>query len=257
MQHRKLARLIGCVFLLGHTLISAAQDSNDPKSAFGSPLSCTGASETRFLSPRNLSPVTNDGRAAVAWVRAAAGRIGYGSPPPTSGQALAAAAMVAQHVRAGNLVAAQMANEEAKKLGLYPGAWFESVEAVLIAMTQPVLHASYPTSVRAEGESRPAGSGQGTHGVDLEQSSGALSEIIARAAVAKRALAKEYSKPAVRYYLLAHAFRDQAGLDVARAQVCALKLPEERIRSLDVSAKYMAMPFKAEVSAAAAAGASK
>jgi len=119
------------------------------------------------------------------------------------------------------------------------------------------MHASYPTAVRAHGEERSSASGDHTHGVDLESASSALNEIIGRSAVARRALGPDYSKPPVRYYMLAHAFRDPIALQVASRQVCDLKLPQPTVEKMNVSAKFMAMPFRSEAAAQQPAGASE
>jgi len=178
------------------------------------------------------------------WTTDAMKRIGFPAALPSSGAQLKAALTASALLRGGHVVAAKMANDEAaaKVSGFGATAFHSSFETLLTALTQPVDHASYKSSVRAEGEVRVGPPHGQTHGVDLEESSHALNTIIARAAVAQSALGDAYAKPAIRYYILANGFQDEAAMGPARAQVCSLHLDAATINKLDVSARYMAMP---------------
>jgi hypothetical protein len=174
---------------------------------------------------------------------------GVGSTIPKDHRAYAAALTVAGLLRAGDVVAAKMGAEEADAtIPSYKASKFSSTfRFTMTALTQPVMHPSYPSSVRADGEAVPGENGikQGahTHGIDLETASASLYEIIRRAELAKRAVGPEYNtKPAIRYYLLANGFKDFVALQAASALVCALKPDATLMNKIDVSARLMAMP---------------
>lgn len=183
--------------------------------------------------------------AALSWAEVELRRVGYEAARPKD----AGAGYIAALARSGNLVAAKMANDDlvhsSKTYGTSP--WASSIEAFLTIQTQPVNHASYPTAVKAEGEApEPAGAHHHGYGVDLEDTSAALREIIGRAALAKRALGPTFGKVAVRYYQLAQGFRDEIALEASAARVCQLKLPAGEQHKVDISARMMAMPTRAE-----------
>lgn len=193
--------------------------------------------------PATISAAVATGtNADSAWAVDAARRIGYPVTLPTAAQARASALRTSALLRSGHIVAAKMANDEGLKIAGY-ASFGSGMESLMTVLTQPVAHASYPTSVRAEGEARDESQPHDhTFGVDMEASSASLRKVIVRAQVAKRAMGEDYAKPSVRYYLLAHGFRDEVALPVATAQICALRLSKDAIAKLDTSARFMAMP---------------
>lgn len=216
-----------------------------PVSPFGAPLACPASGPTSVLAVAQKTPGFAASESDLAWALKSMDRIGYSAKPPASGAARDAAMLSAALLRRGNLVAAKMANDEAQKdvAGYKSSQFASSFESLLTVLTQPVQHASYPESVRAEGEKWPADADHSrTHGVDLEQSSASLAEVITRAAAAQKALGDYYRKPAVRYYILANGFRDDIALTAAAAAVCAEKLNAATQSKLNISARFMAMP---------------
>ncbi|MEJ6002682.1 hypothetical protein [Paucibacter soli] len=228
--------------------VAFAAERAPPGRQFGGALQCAGANQTSTLlaakSSSGFAPKVED----LTWALDSMNRVGYPASAPKAGPALEAATVASSLLRGGNLVAAKMARDEAgTKISDFDASQFaKSLEALLTILTQPVPHASYPTSVRAEGEHRVASSTH-SHGADLEDMSASLAEIVGRAATSQKAMGDAYSKPAVRFYLLAHGFRDAIALESATAQVCAVKLNESTRRRLDVSARFMAMPSRTEV----------
>jgi hypothetical protein len=211
--------------------------------AFGRPLACGSA-------PSSATLLTTEARgfatsaADAAWVADWMKQVGYPAVVPPSGDLREAALSAAGLLQRGHVVAAKMAQDEA--IATVPGyrasPFSRSFEALLTIVTQPVQHASYPESVRAEGETRGGEHGTHTHGVDLEQSAASLGQIIARAEVAKRAMGEHYRNPSIRSYLLAHAFGDDVALKAATAAVCTMKLGDGVKTKLDTAARFMAMP---------------
>lgn len=203
---------------------------------FGKPLQCApGKQVTLKIAPAGT-------QADADWAVEAARRVGYPAALPKSAEARASALRTSALLRSGHIVAAKMANDQASSMAGYSD-FGQGIESLMTVLTQPVSHASYPTSVRADGESREKSDhGDHTFGVDMEASSASLRKVIVRAQVAKRAMGDDYAKPAVRYYLLAQGFRDDIALAVASSQVCALRLPEAVVSKLDTSARFMAMP---------------
>lgn len=216
---------------------------------FGAALSCSaGLGDASVLSATKADSGFKVEADTGTWVTQQLSRIGYPAPLPASGVAKDAALRAATLLRRGNIVAAKMANDEAaSRLPAYrTSAFTASFESLLTVLTQPVAHASYPSFVRAAGETTsPAERAFGTHGFDLEKSSAALAEVVHRAQVSKRAMGADYQTPSVRYYLLAHGFRDPVALRSAAAAVCALGLDKATRERLDVSARFMAMPSAA------------
>lgn len=218
----------------------------EPK--FGLPLDCTINRRESTAAIAQARFTASEAAAALGWAEVELRRVGYASPRPSD----ASAGYIAALARSGRLVAAKIANDDlvSASKGYAHSAWAIGIEAFLTIQTQPVNHASYPTSVRAEGE-QPEQVGAHQHGysVDLEETSAALREIIGRAALSKRALGSVYSRPAVRYYLLAQGFRDEVALEASAARVCRLKLPAADVNKLDISARMMAMPTRSEAGA--------
>lgn len=227
------------------SLLLAFEGAAAAASPFGTPLSCAPGmveSVARVADKTTGFAVSEDDG---TWVVASMQRIGYPAPLPETGPARVAALRAATLLRKGNVVAAKMANDEA--IANVPGykakPFAASLEALLTVVTQPVMHASYPTSVRADGEVWPANVDHShTHGVDMERASASLVEIINRAEVSRRAVGAAYDKPAVRFYLLANGFGDDIALRAAGAAVCAAKLDKATLKKLDVSSRFMAMP---------------
>lgn len=215
--------------------IAAGAGASAP--TFGKPLQCA-AKDAMPASILAAAPAgtTED----LDWALQAMQRIGYPVKAPNSALDRDHARQAAGLLRTGHLVAAKMAHEESTRSKGYTdfGAGFA---ALLTIVTQPVTHASYPSEIRADGESR-AGKGAHTHGVDLESSSLSLSEVILRAEASKKALGTSYTKPAVRYYVLAQGFRDDLALAAASRGVCDLKLEPAVIAKLDITARFMAAP---------------
>lgn len=224
---------------------AASAEAAEPRSPFGAPLVCPTSAPASVLAVSQKTPGFKAGEADLGWALESMARIGYSAKPPAAGAARDAAIRASALLRRGNLVAAKMANDEAQKevAGYGVGQFASSFESLLTVLTQPVRHASYPESVRAEGEKWPADADhRHTHGVDIEQSSASLMEVISRAATAQKALGDAYRKPAVRYYILASGFRDDIALQAAAAYVCAEKLDAATKSKLNISARFMAMP---------------
>ena len=234
--------LLSCLLLAALSPASAAE----PQVNFGAPLRCVEGA------PRAVHVVANQtpGFAATAddgiWAARSMWRIGYASKPPASGAARDAAMTASALLRRGNVVAAKMAHDQAvSDVPEYTtGSFSDSFESLLTVLTQPVMHASYPTAVLAEGEVRNAddASHGHTHGVDIEQSSAGLAEIISRASTVQRGLGDLYNRLPVRYYILASGFRDGIALEAAAAGVCAEKLNAAALNRLNIAARFMAMP---------------
>ncbi len=236
------AALLAASLLLTATVSAVAAEHDSP---FGAPLACPASGPASVLAVAQTTPGFASSGADLTWALESMGRIGYSAKPPEGGAARDAAMRSAALLRRGNLVAAKMANDEAQKdvAGYRAGQFASSFEALLTVLTQPVRHASYPEAVRAKGEKWPAAADHShTHGVDMEQASASLMEVISRAATAQKALGDAYRKPAVRYYILANGFRDGIALKAATASVCAQKLDAATQSKLNVSARFMAMP---------------
>ncbi|MFK4705793.1 hypothetical protein ABIC83_002632 [Roseateles asaccharophilus] len=238
--------------LLFASLLSPAAFAAGPSSAsaptFGQPLSCTADMRPSIFAV-SKSEAVNAEPADLAWGLAAMKRIGFEASAPKGDQAVAYATVASSLARKGFIVAAKMARDEAARstAAFRDSKFSASFEALVTVLTQPVAHASYPTSVRAEGESRGTSNpGVHSHGADLEDMSASLNEIIGRAEKSKQAMGKTYEKPAVRFYLLAQGFRDPIALKAAEAQVCHEKLDAETVRKLNISARFMAMPTRLE-----------
>lgn len=214
-----------------------------PKVGFGAPLQCVDVGTGSMLSVAKADPTFHADPSNESWVAKEMARVGFGASMPKQAEARQAAVTAASLLRGGNLVASMMANDEASRtLPAYKAAPFSAnFESLLTILTQPVLHASYPSSVLAEGEVG-AGRSAHSHGVDLERSSASLLEVIRRAQMSKKAMGKDYETVAVRYYLLASGFHDALALKAATGAVCALHLTDEVRTKLDVSARFMAMP---------------
>lgn len=224
-------------------LFAAAPSASSPdSSSFGGALQC-GVSATSSVLKAKVGRKADD----ADWVQQTLAHIGYPAALPAQAGARDAALQGAALLRTGHIVAAKMLNDEAARslTSFGKSAFSTNFEVLLTVLTQPVDHASYPSEVRAEGEQRktptPA-QAQHSHGVDLEESSAALHEIIRRVSVSQHAMGSTYDRPAVRYYLLANGFHDEVALSAAGAGVCALKLDEANMNKLNVSARFMAMP---------------
>lgn len=217
------------------------------EAAFGAPLKCVpDASSSVHKVARKLNGFAPSD-ADTKWALATMAQMGYPSKPLPTGLAREAGMRTAALLRRGNLVAAKMANDEAS--GSVPGygnsQFAVNFELLLTIATQPVLHATYPGSVRAKGEAWPADARhEHTHGVDVEQTSASLAEIINRASVARKGLGELYNLPVVRYYLLASGFRDDVALKASGAGVCELELSAGALEKLNVAARFMAMPSR-------------
>jgi hypothetical protein len=213
--------------------------------AFGQALSCAKASPVSFLGAKGTGgePAASN----TQWAVTAMSRIGFPAAAPTDREAASAAAIVAGLLRRGSIVGAKMANDEARRtIPAFASSKFTvNFENLLTVLTQPVGHATYPEAVRAEGEQRTAGVHGHTHGVDLEDSSAALNEIIQRSAITARALGSLYKRPAVLDYMLAQGFRDELALPVAASNLCRDSLSPDEMKTVDISARFMAMPAKA------------
>lgn len=236
---RTMRGLILSAAMVAASTVALAQDA--PK--FGRPLECdkTGASDV-VLGAAGAAGTAAD----LDWALRTMASIGYPGMAPAGVADRDRARRVAALLRSGKLVAAKMGNDEARAASSSFGKQFgASFDALLTVLTQPVVHASYPTSVTAEGEQRGS-KGQHTHGVDLEAASSSLSEVIARAQTSKKLLGRIYDKPAVRFYLLANGFRDDVALAAAGRGVCQLGLDRATVDRLNVSARYMAMPGRSE-----------
>lgn len=256
------ASLVAFAALASTSVLSVAQVPGKegeldlrPKVGFGAPIKCVaGASGSVFAAAEAMHVVVDP--ASESWVGNEMKRVGFGAELPKESAAHSAAMRVSTLLKRGNIVAAMMANEEASRTHpAYKSSQFApNFESLLTILTQPVLHASYPSSVRAEGE-ESARPGPHSHGVDMERTSASLLEVIRRAQMSKSALGKSYETPAVRYYVLGTGFRDAIALRAATGAVCALGLSESVLAKLDVSARFMAMP--AAVSAAPVASGAK
>lgn len=218
-----------------------------PSTPFGRPLVCTSQGPTSVLvvavNDFHLKPGISDAR----WALMAMSRVGYSAKIPPAGLAKDAALGAAALLKNGSIVSAKIAKDQADAAihNFKSSSFSTGFEALLTVMTQPVSHASYPDSVRAAGEaSEAASSSRDTHGVDLEDASGSLLEVISRAGTSQKAMGPAYEKPAVRYYLLANGFRDEIALQAARNMICAEHLDDATLKRLDVSARFMAMPAR-------------
>jgi hypothetical protein len=238
---RTLNHLAACLLLA----VSTPSMANEHRAAFGAPLSCADRTPSSVLALTQELPGFSASIGDLAWALVAMDRIGFKATPPAGAAGADAAMRASTLLRRGNLVAAKMANDEA--LSSVPGYKSEqfssSFESLLTVLTQPVRHASYPQNVRAEGEEWPSDVHHGhSHGVDMEQSSAALIEVISRVAVAQRALGETYRRPAVRYYILANGFRDDVALRAATAAVCKEKLEASAKSKLNIAARFVSMP---------------
>jgi hypothetical protein len=226
-------------------LAASSAHAQSSTTSFGTPLTCPVALSKTAAPTLALinSPSFVVKPTAETWVGVAMKRAGFPAPLPTQGAARDIALRASTLLMNGNIVAAKMANDEAiATIPTYKRAAFSSsFESFLTASTQPVMHASYPSLVHAEGEV-DAPRGTNTFGVDLERTSASLLEVIRRAGVSKHAMGPAYDQPAVRFYLLAHGFRDEVALQSATTSVCALGLSDAVRTKLDVSARFMAMP---------------
>jgi hypothetical protein len=230
---------------LAATAALAADPADGPKSGFGAALVCKSGASASVHAVASKTPGFKASEADGAWAVESMTTVGYPAALPSSEPARSAALRAATLLHRGNIIAAKMANDEASKtVAGYKGEKFAaSFESLLTVLTQPVRHASYPSTVRAAGEQWPADADHShTHGVDMEMASASLLEIIQRAGMSMAALGKAYEKPAVRFYILANGFRDPIALEASRAGVCGERLDAETIKKLDVSARFMAMP---------------
>lgn len=168
-----------------------------------------------------------------------------------------AVAKISRILQGGSFVGAKMALDEAAAdvAGFKSTAFANDFEWFLRAMSQPVPHASYPTSVRAEGETwvKPAGDEADpdhTHGFDLEQASSSLYEINKRLLVSQRALNEHFKHRQVLDYLLGYGFADPLAVRIASSRLCnsraQLKLTSDDLKRIDVAARFMAMPGGSE-----------
>lgn len=233
-----------CFAASAATLAQPSPPQLVPAPAFGQPLSCGKGPALTFLGSRGLAGTPTS--ADATWAIAEMTRIGYPAALPADADAARAAAAVSGLLRRGSLVGAKMANDEARRQ--YPAfaasKFTQNFENLLTVLTQPVGHATYPEAVRADGERRPAGAHRHTHGVDLEDSSAALNEIIQRSAITAKALGPLYKRRAVLDYMLAQGFRDAIALPVAISSVCGDGLSAGDMKKVDISARFMAMPSK-------------
>ena len=243
MRHALVPSLLAfCVTALAVAFSAQAQSS---PVRFGAPLDCASAppkSATPTLALTSAPSFVVSSK-AESWAAVAMGRVGFASALPTKPAARAAALQAITLIMNGNIVAAKMANDEASATvsGYKQGPFASGFENFLTASTQPVEEATYPSSVRAKDEEAQPHA-PGTFGVDLERASASLMDVIRRAGVSKNAMGSAYNQPAVRFYLLAHGFRDDVALKSATVSVCALGLSEDVRKKLDTSARFMAMP---------------
>lgn len=244
--------------LLASLVLAAfnAQASNPATSPFGKPLLCPAQTQVSSDAGKALSAAmqaiqAQPTAADLKWGLEMVESSGYPAPTPAAADARAAAQRASWLAKNGFLVAANMAHEhsvltiDSYKRSEFSGAFRNFINA----STQPVHHASYPSAVLAKGEKAHAAKGDHTHGLDLEQASLALDEIIKRVGVTKQALKEDYKLAPVRYYMLAQGFRDPVALQAATDLVCGFKMDAERLKRFDVSARYMAMPLVSEAKA--------
>lgn len=239
----RIRPLLGLVAL---AISSAA--AAQPAAVYGGALQCDGVTTaaqamSAGIARAGVSTTTE----SVEWAASLIRSFGLAPALPKDAQALTVAKEASGLLRAGYIVAAKMRHDAGMAtVAAYRSSPFaDQFSYVLSASTQTVSHASYPSDVRAEGETRPADAKRtDTHGIDLERASGSLVDIGGRAYMAAQLIGKDYETPAVRFYLLSHGFRDSIALEVATAAVCALKLPKRSVDNLNVSARYMAMPAK-------------
>jgi hypothetical protein len=232
------------------------QASNPGNSPFGKPLLCPaqkqvsadpGSALTAAMDAIQAQPTPADLKWALEMVESS----GYPAHTPATADARGAAQRASWLAKNGFLVAANMAHEHSVlTIDSYKRSEFaSSFRNFINASTQPVHHASYPSSVLAKGEKPNNGKGDHTHGFDLEQASLALDEIIKRVAVTKQALKDEYKRAPVRHYMLAQGFRDPVALQAATDMVCGLNMDADKLTRFNVSARYMAMPLVPETKA--------
>ena len=254
---RLLALAIGSTSGLSFAQVSPQSAEMDlrPKVGFGAPIICLAPGPRSTLVVAAADPQFVVSPSVESWVTKEMARVGFGAALPKQPGAHSAALRVAELLKRGNIVAAMMANEEtASTIPAYKASPFSAnFESLLTILTQPVLHASYPSSTQADGEAPASAAGRHTHGGDLESVSRSLMEIIRRAQMSKKALGVTYEIPAVRYYILATGLHDSIALKAATASVCALGLSESVRAKLDISARFMVMP--AAGSSAVASGA--
>ncbi|MCZ8255018.1 MAG: hypothetical protein O9327_05060 [Polaromonas sp.] len=237
---------------------AVAQADANPASAW-KPLQCPsgGKVEPILLAPEASASASKApaglvevGR-LIAFMRTA----GVNTTIPAAPAHKEAVAKISRILQGGSFVGSKMALDEA--VATIPGfkatEFATDFEWFLRAMSQPVPHASYPTSVRAEGETwvkPPSESDDGhTHGFDLEQASSSLNEINRRLLVANRALKDQIGERAVLDYLLGYGFNDGLAVRVASSRLCHLgrskKWSADVMQRIDVAARFMAMPAAA------------
>ena len=191
--------------LAAAAIVGAAQGAHASNAApvivFGTKLDCSSALERSPLAVATKSFGPKANAESLAWIDVQLNRVGVGAKPPIH----PASQQIANLLRNGHVVAAKMVNDEASlgSEGYRATRWSSSIETLVTIMTQPVSHASYPTSVRAAGEVRnEAATSHATHGSDLEAASDSLAELLGRAALAKKALGTPLCKAV---YALLHA----------------------------------------------------
>lgn len=150
--------------------------------------------------------------------------------PWPEGSAAAIADLAAAQVRSGNIVAAKMLHDGARAaVAAYRDAQFaDAFQNTLTFLTAPVMHTGGPGA-----QEHRDGSGS------LDAASKGLHEILRDVGLAQRALGERYREPAVRYYILATAFRDPVALKAATNLVCGLGMSETSRDVLDKAAAFV------------------
>lgn len=211
---------------------------------FGAPLDCKASTGAVRVLDTAGGGTADD----MAWARAAMAKFGLAGAAEVGpdSRATGAAMLMAKLFREGNIIAAQMASEEAvASIPAFASSPFASAfTSLLEASTQPIAHASMGGFLSAEGEAKsPSGSE-----FSVSEASASLHEIYRRATYASQVMQARYELASVRYYLLAAAFHDGVGFKAAAAGVCQLKAPlsAAELRKLSVAARFMAMPGASE-----------
>jgi hypothetical protein len=220
---------------------------------FWSPLQCP--SETKPISIFEIA-TRNHGltvpKDTGTWVLKTMESMGLRGKLPTKKGARSLALQASALLKSGYIVAAKMAADEAlvTSADYRQSSFANSFEALLTSSTQPIAHLnSFQDAPQngAEGAiQRPSVNikALSKRPQDLDTAVASLTEIISRADAAKRLLGPIYEMPSVRFYILAHGFRDAIALDAASRQVCSLQFDDATIRKLNISARYMAMPSR-------------
>jgi len=249
-----LGRLVGgFVFLISHTVAFAghAEAMRIENFAFGRPLQCAspvlapGPAFSNAMEKVEAKPVMLD----LYWALNAMRVSGFPTEALTAERAIQAAQTTSWLAKRGNIVSAKAHNDLVTSVPGYKG-FATSMESFLTVMVQPVDHGT--DQDHEDHNHGAAGSG------DIDRTSNRLTEVIHRTKTVRKAMGAHYDKPAVRLYLLSHGFKDDVGVLALSHAVCALNLDLESTDKLNVSARFMAMPFKAtQLRRSAAAPAAK